>query len=415
MADVMVIKKYPFILWLILMLSNRFCYLLPEYFGTQVISCSNFLFVFAILFSFLTVNKFKRHVKKYDYSGLIAIGLLLSITSAYQASTLYSGQSFLDGLSCSKYMIVGLLMYFPIVALLKAEKLSFDDIVKVFWICAVSQMFVFFIQYIVGPSHVFLSVYYTTPAVDSRVSRIRLYGNTYTILISLIFAVNRICQRKNKKGDYAYLVAAIAYAVIINKSREYIVSTIVIILVGFVFAKTKSYKKMFIYVALIIVASNLLTTEFVQGIVYELTHTTLETNSTLAVRLRGQSLYLDALKEHPLLGGGYADVSIDSAARLSGYTLGYFIADNGVLGYLFRYGYLGLLLIVPVIAVFFINGLRLRKSGDVVVLMELSTLFVGVINNSRWYDGMGLFYTFIFIIYIEYERWKAKQYVSLSE
>lgn len=403
------IRKIPFFLCLIFLCSNRFVYLMPETLGTSILNFENITVGLATIFILYYLFAY-RHIKvKYEYGWLAVIGIVLTVTSSLQGAALYNGQGFLDGLSCQKYMLVGVIMYFPITKLIKLGKISMEDIEKVLAICAVLQIILYFIQYILGPSHMFLSCYYTTPGYDSRVTRIRLYGYTYSIVATLMFCMNRIVKGTAKKKDYIYAIITLAFAIIINQGRQYIVSVVVIIFSAFIFAKVKSYKKVVLLLVAAIIAANIYSLDFSQNLLSELSTTTVMSSNTTAVRLRAQEFYLNVLKDHPILGGGYADVSIYSAAIASGYTRKYFIADNGVVAFLFRYGYLGLIFLIPLIISLIFGGIKGRKNKDVIAFMQLATMIVGVINDATWFDGFGLMYVFIYLIYMETAEYYQKR------
>lgn len=397
----LVVKKYSLFLGIIILMTSRFCYILPENFGISILNCENIAVGLAALFTFFVALKYRGSSTHFKYGWLVLIGLLLAVTSSFQGSDLYSGQNFLDGISCQKYLIVGLIMYFPITILIKQGELEFTDVIRVLRICAILQIIIYGIQYLAGSNHIFLSCYYTTPSIDSRVVRIRLYGYTYPIITSLAFCMNRIVNNEKWKGDYLYVVATILFAVFINQGRSYIVNTAVVIIVILIVAREQSLKRMgFILVAVLAIAV-IYSSDFGQELISELLNTTVDSSNTIAVRYRAQELYLSVINSHPFFGGGYADTSVASAAAQSGYNSGYYIADNGVIGFLFRYGLCGLALLVPLVLIFLSNGLKLRKYGEYVALTELCVLVAGYINNSTWYDGFGLFYIFIYIIYIE--------------
>lgn len=409
------IRKIPFFLCLIFLCSNRFAYLMPETLGVSILNFENITVGLAALFILYYIFSY-RHVKvKYEYGWLAVIGIVLALTSSLQGAALYSGQSFLDGLSCQKYMLVGIVMYFPLTKLIKLGKISIEDIEKVLAICAVLQIILYFIQYILGPTHMFLSCYYTTPGYDSRVTRIRLYGYTYSIVATLMFCMNRIVKAEAKKWDYVYATITLIFAVVINQGRQYIVSVVVIILSAFIFAKVKSYKKIVILILVVVIATNIFSMDFSHNLLNELSTTTVTSSNTTAVRLRAQTFYLNVLRDHPILGGGYADVSVYSAAIASGYTQKYYIADNGIIAFFFRYGYLGLIFIIPLIISLIFGGIKGRRNKDVIAFMQLSTMIVGVINDATWFDGFGLMYVFIYLIYMETTaHYKTTESVNIS-
>ena len=134
----------------------------------------------------LITNRGKNKGIRYAWVGIIA--LFLTLTSSYQGHHLYAGQSIIDGISLQKYFTSGILMFFAVSKQINMGKLSFQDIIDICFWCSCAHMAIYFLQYLLGPDHMFLSCYYVTSAMDSRVLRLRLYGECNTITFSLIFA-----------------------------------------------------------------------------------------------------------------------------------------------------------------------------------------------------------------------------------
>lgn len=402
------IKKQKSVFALIILLSTRFFYILPEYFVVNTLCCENIMVLVALLWAF-TVCGIRDDTVYYKYKGIVIFGIILILTSSLQASWLYEGQSIIDGLSCQKIFLSGLILYFPLSRLIQKGELTFKDIIDVLFVCSCLHMLVYFVQYLVGPSHVFLSCYYTTPSMDSRVTRIRLYGSCYTITFSLIIcavnAMNRLYDEVGSKKimnkDLAFVVVANLFNAFIIMGRQMIISYIVIVICALFFAKKRGVTGLVIFAILIVVVGVVMNTGFVQEVISEYQGTTIDTHSTMGVRLRAQEFYANIIREHPILGGGYADTSISSAAIGSGYSSGYYIGDNGIYGFVFRYGLPGLIWAIALMLTFFKNGIRLSNQCEKVVFIKLISLLVGIINSASWFDGLGIFYTILYLIYIE--------------
>ena len=399
----MKIKKNKLILLIVVLLSTRFFYLLPEYFFKSYISCENISVGIAFLWGIATLFSSKRYKIRYKYWGLTCYILLLVFTSAFQGASLYSGQSIISGLTLQKQFICAVFLYFPITKEIKLNRMSFQDIVDICFWCSCAHMFVYFVQYFAGSNHMFLSCYYTTPAMDSRVVRLRLYGSCYTVSFSLIFAIDELLSdvKIGKVKNMFFVIAATAFNFVILQGRSNIVGTVAVILGTVILKRKTNNKKFIIMLAAFFAIYYVWDSGYLQGIVNEYITTTGDTYSTIAVRIRSQEYYLSILNEHPMFGGGYADTSVPNAALLSGYSQGYYIGDNGIYGFLFRYGLSGLLWAIPMFISFVYNGFRLRMRGSVVVLTKFLLILVGIVNSASWFDGFGVFYTILFMVYID--------------
>lgn len=399
----MKIKKNKLILLIVVLFSTRFFYLLPAYFFKSYISCENISVGIAFLWGIATLFSYRRYKIRYKYWGLIWYILFLTFTSAFQGASLYSGQSIISGLTLQKQFLCAVFLYFPITKEIKLNRMSFQDIVDICFWCSCAHMFVYFVQYCVGSSHMFLSCYYTTPAMDSRVIRLRLYGSCYTVSFSLIFVLNELLSdiKIGKVKNMLFVIAATAFNFVILQGRSNIVGTVAVILATIILKRKTNNKKYIITLVAFFAICYIWDSGYLQAIINEYITTTGDAHSTIAARVRSQEYYMSILNEHPVFGGGYVDSSVPNAALLSGYTQGFYIGDNGIYGFLFRYGLSGLLWVIPMFISFVYNGLRMRMHGSVVVLTKLLLILVGIINSASWFDGFGVFYTILFMIYID--------------
>lgn len=391
----MVVKKNTLLLATVLLLMTRCAFILPDHIFRSVISCENIASLICLIWFIYEVPRVKTIGK---IMWFIALASLMAICSSIQASILYRGQSVFDGLMCQKIFISGILLVAIVYKLVRCGKMQLEEIEKILMFCAVFHMVVYATQFIIGPDRMFLSCYYTTPRIDSRVNRIRLYGGTQYIMFSYILALTNL--GKKKRGNLLFIAGFIAYAIVVNQGRAFIVQAVALLLLALVLYKGSGTKKIFFVIAVIIIVSFVLSSDFFSSLINTFNTTTTGSHDTLAVRYRAQEYYLSVLRMHPLLGGGYADIQNSNAYVLSGYSNGFIVGDNGVYGLAFRYGLIGIVWLVSCMIAFAKNGIKLmQKKQDSFLLLELATILIGFLTSVAAFDGIGIFYTGLYIIF----------------
>lgn len=390
----------------ILLMMTKCSYLLPDYIGITLLTPEFIACVLSLGWCFVELRYIKMH--NYKYMWIIIYGIGLVLLSSYQASSLYSGQSIIDGILCQKFALAALSLYFPVANQIKRGKMTIDEVVHVICALAVFQIMVYTIQYIIGPNHVFLNCYYTTPRMDASVSRIRLYGTASNITFMIMYAATKVTSEKKKMKPLIMYLLGMYYMIVINQSRSAIVVCSIALIVALIFARGKSVKKASLIIVAVLLVAVFINSNFFQDLLETISNTTVNSHNTFAVRLRSQELYLGMLHEHPLLGGGYPDSSVSSAYILSGASQGIFAVDNGVYGFAFRYGIVGLIWLFLFFIISIKNGIySIYNSRDCMPFMVLIPIIVGYMTSASWYDGFGFFYCIIYLLYYEYKDYNV--------
>ena len=397
------INPYCVLLSFVILGMTRFSYLFPSSIGFSFISFENIVSYFIIGWAIIVIVSEHSSISKFKYWWIPFAGIVLILLSSLQGHFLYSGQGLFDGVIGQIYGIAGLLLYFPISSLLHAKKITIHDLENVFIFCSVFQMIVYYAQFIVGPNHVFLSCYYLTESARESVYRIRLYGNVQPITIALFFCLNSILHSKNKMRSLIVIVMTIIFAIVINQGRAYIISIVILVIVAPLLKPQKKNKLFFILLLMAAIVYWLVNTDFFQNALAVFQTSNIDTRSdTVGVRLRAQSYFMETVRNHWLLGGGYPNVSVSSAYIAIGYELGYRLVDVGVYAFIYKYGLIGCLWALYILILLIKNGLHLRKTkNDVILLLEVILLLVGFFTSVSWFDGFGFYTLMIWIIYAE--------------
>lgn len=391
----MKIKKNTLLLASILLLMTRCAYILPAYFFRSAFSCENIAALICIVWFIAELPIISRQ------KGIVCftiLALLMALCSSIQASLLYSGQSILDGIMCQKIFISGIFLVSVIYKLVNKGRMTLEEIERILKFCAIFHIVVYFLQFLVGPDRMFLSCHYTTPSMDARVNRIRLYGGTQYIVFAYILALANIGRKK--KWNNCFIGLFIAYALIVNQGRAFIIQAFALLLFSLLFYKGSGTKRVVFLTTGVILISFILSSDFFSNLISTFITTTTSSHGTLAVRYRAQKFYIEFLRQHPLLGGGYADIQNANAYILSGYASGFLVGDNGVFGLVFRYGMVGLIWLVCCMINFVKNGIKLlRQYQDPFLLLEALTILIGFMTSVAAFDGIGVFYSGLYVIF----------------
>ena len=388
------------VLALILMSVTRVFYLLPDHFGINIISVENIGALIALIWFFVKIPLYKNLNFKYAWIAIAFI--ILAVTSSIQGSRLYSGQTIFDGLMAQKQYIACVLAFFPIATSIKQGKLQWRDIINILRVYAEIQMLLGFFQYIVGPNHQFMTCYCTTPAIDAKVHRMRIYGSVGYITMSFMNACGNLLNGHEKNRNRFYVALTLIYTIIVNQGRGYLMILLVALFVSVLLDKNNPNKKIMLFPIIILGIIMVLKSDFVQNILYIITTTNVETQNTFAVRLRSQEFYRTILQKNILLGGGFPDPSNDAANIASGVNLGLFVVDNGFWGYAFRFGSVGIIVAIFMIWSDIKSSLLLyRTKNEYFGFMLLVPILVGILTEVSWFDGFGILFTMLYFVYFE--------------
>lgn len=395
------VRKLVLYIFVILFLMTRFSYILPEFIFNPIICPENVAVALIIVwFIIMEVRGHWTKRMKLDYPWFAYGAIILVITSSIQASRLYGGQSFIDGISAQKVFIAGVLFFCIIDKYVKCEYISLDEIFRVIVFCAIVQIFLYFVQFFLGPSHMLLSCYYTTPGMDSSVNRIRLYGSTSYIGFAYIAVLSNLDRVKKKTRSYAFIVLVLIFAMVINQGRSFIVQYVMLFVLSLILYKGNFTKRAFAMCLGVIIVAMALNSTYFNTLINTIQNTTISTYSTLGVRYRSQEFYLNFLANHPILGGGYPDPTNSSAQTLAGISSGFLVVDNGVYGLAFRYGLLGLCWYIACAITMLIKGIKIyRSTGNSMHLLKFSTFIMGYMTSVSAFDGFGVFYTGLYLVF----------------
>lgn len=396
------------ILLYIIVIGCENCFYLIDRDSINIAGIFNYNDIFILLsliFCAMVFLIYRKYPKcKYKFKWIILSIIGLSIYSSIQSQILY-GQEFIVGLRPQRFWIIWGLLYFPIRRLLYLKELTIEDIKKMVYVIGTIEIILYSLQYIMGNSFKFLYV-----NVNNRYGQLRFYFNNIFLRILLFINLNNIFQKKKMKSSIIYIVAILFILMIVGKMRMTTLATLLSMAFGIlIWRKGGNVKIGFIILALI-ASIFLYNTDIVQDTIttiFENSKSVTDTN--LVIREEGRKLYLNSLKNHPILGCGYPSILNYNASEAAGFNDNIFLVDNGLYGYIYIYGTIGILWLILFFGTLLKNGWKIFKNNNVYfpLLTVIGWIIAGQ-TEALWYWDNGFIFVVILLVSIE-------QYLTMNK
>lgn len=358
----------------------------------------DFISIFNIIvFLFFSLVTRKKKVKNYNFKIYIIFFIILCIVSSLQANFLFN-QGFINGLLAQKEVLSVALLYFPISKIINSDIITKEELYKMINAFALIQLFLFITQYLLSNKVSFLTVY-----TAERYGEIRYYFNPILLDLFLVYNLNDYINSSNKKGKFfniLWIALVLFDTMIVQKYRLTSIALILIIILGLLIGKTKIINKLgHIFVAGLF-SLFMINTRIVQDLILEFTVKT--KTYTYSIREAGRKLYLKMLYKHPILGGGYP--KSETALQAAGNYNKIYFTDNGIFGFAYIYGGLGVIWFVFLWFNMIKKGFQIFNNKHNLIYLLFPLFFViTCINEAHWYWHHGLIIFILFLILFESE------------
>lgn len=408
-----------YLLLIVVFSLERFCYLIPteKYFIPGLMKYSDFGIILAVLWIiwvFLNYCKKKSNLdlkrkNKKIFKNMIFWYFILTITSSI-AADFFFGQPVLWGIRSLRNQIVCFILYFQILNAIDIEILDKEDFVKIITIVGVIEIIIYLLQYFLIDKFTF--TYIDTSEIRNGTSRLRF---SYLLpLILSIKAFDNLLNGKNKKIlNIVIMILGASVLIVICKHRAPSLIYMIALLVGYLLWKKNIIKKFLLGFIVLIFGGTII----FSSSLFQSTFDTLEGKNnynsslnTMDIRQEGQKYYIEQLKKSIIFGYGNPNTNCDDAMIASGVNNYYYLADNGIIGFAYIYGLLG---IVWVFILFYkiINASYFcyRKEKNlffmVYFIFEIGNLYIGM----HWYYHYTLpFILVLVLLNLEYCELKKK-------
>lgn len=358
-------------------------------FGLLNISDDIVLVIVFVFILFITI-KYKNLKQRYMFKKEVLFITCLIIISSIVSYKLY-GQGIMLGLRAQRKFFIVPLMYFPISKLLGSGIITRNDIEKIFYRIGISEIIIYTLYYLSGGNIGFLNINF-----DYRYGDIRLRVNSITIEILFLIVVNNILKGKNRKVNLLIGIIDFIFVAFILKTRLLVVGILGVAVVGVFFARKQWVLKIVSVLAIICMIPIALNLTIIKDII-----TTLIEDDPNDIRKLGKEYYIEQLQKTPILGRGYINTQSEEAFRGAGMDKKYYLNDNGIYGFAFMYGLIGMIWIIDIVIRCLKYGINIyKKYNDYLIFLYICYNLIVCMNMASWYWSVNGWFTLIYMFAI---------------
>lgn len=386
-------KKYDFetkMLILILLLAENGLYLIDF----DSISIGPIKYGDIILFLYLTfggyvLKKYKNSkTPRYKFKFVCLFTIVLVLISSIRSWSLV-GQSISQGVSPQRQFLISYLMYFIMAKYFTADKKNFCKFERAVYIVGSCELFLYTVQYLLADVKIFL---YVLPT--NRFGEVRLMFISNLLCVFTFMVFSNLLRGKNTKKNAFLFIANIMYFLVVSKTRILVLGMgLSVIILCIMWRKNLLVKGAFIFIALglsIILLRMPLLNNYVTLLNSEVRHS----DGNYLIRLEGKNFYKEEISKSPIVGRGFPNEKNLKAVEACRVSEGYFLIDNGVTGFTYIYGFIGVLWLIWLFIEIGIASLKVyRKKNDYSMFGYLIFCISILSNVMQVYWGTGSFYT----------------------
>lgn len=375
-----------------------FLYLIDPHYDTIMgIPAQDFALFTAILWgAYYWAKLIRRPNPPFRYGKwIIALGIM-AVLSSVQSNLLY-GQSFLQGFAPQRWVLIWSLMYFILRKLIYYKKIDFNSLMKIIVFIGLLQLILFIFQYFLGDSYLLLHV-----NSGLRNGRVRYYFGPILLDLLFLYMLDRFNTAKAlKKIPYMVCCALILFeTMVVQQFRLTTMGLILCLGLYIVFVRTKSQTKLFYFVVGAVVLGFLFSTPLVQNVLDQVLRGNYD--GGMLIRNVSRRLYFETLLKHPILGGGYPNSFYQPARQAAGMNSLINLYDNGVFGFIYIYGTVGIIWIVTFWTKLIRDGRYIQKKFSELVFLLFPIFFViACMNELHWYWEYGMVVFSLFMCLME--------------
>jgi hypothetical protein len=373
------------ILFIILFAFEDYACLLPDDTGLPLgLRYSDVGVILAILWSsYIFISALGIARRKLHFLLPILLAVLSTALSAMSA-TYYLGQPFLWGILPFRRMYAAMFLVGGIVTAVRCGILTKSRLIRMMYIIGGLELLLFTAQDVLANSIVFLAV--NTSEIRFGLTRLRV-----PFLLPLLLGIisfNRFLNSPNRTNlkEIAHLVFSVWSVLFVAFICQHRAPTLILLssyLVIVLLWRGDAAMKVLMSIAAIFILLVVAVTPLAQTTIDSLNgDTSAAANNTLIIRADAHDYYLEHLQGSPLLGFGWPNSNYVPAALAAGEGYKYYLADNGIFGFAYMLGGLGLVWL----AILYIQALKLswrsRQVGGLSLfqyfLFETGNLYMGI-------------------------------------
>lgn len=312
-------------------------------------------------------------------------------------------------------IIASILLYFVGADSISKGKITSVELRKIIIAIGVLALMLFVLQYVLYDQIQFLDVH---TGIRKGSTRIRFYYNCILLILPLFLCFDIFLKKRNL---YRYICIIFAIGVmfevyIIQNYRMSTISVVITIACGY-FLYSRSYKKLIVFIAIVIGS---LIFVYTSNELREIWQSFVNGTDTFAVRAQALTYYSEKLKDSLLFGYGtvFPAEILSTAALAAGYGQWIQLGDNGILGFAYCYGILGILWFICFWIVLYKKGIYLFKSSKTRIMYGLLfPLYMTIVLRSEilWYWNNGFVVFVLYLLLLESDIYNLKNLKNESK
>lgn len=367
-----------------------------------------YLIPFIIIFiHFYFINRNKTNYK----FGMIIILLLLFVVISSVQARINFGQPFSLGLRPQRGYFLMLLSYFPLKKLFSKYPELISIITKNIMVIGSIAAIMYLFQQRIYNDFNFLHV-----LAKTRYGSIRLYFDSAFVVVAMLIAADFFYRSFNFKYLFP-IILGILYEFLVSKGRLESTVVIIVLFIGFQFGTKKRTWKIFGYFISILLFVILINSIYFQALIEP---DQSGVGDTMAIRLDGRELYYLQLFQNStsfMFGVGFPNLLHQKAANMSGIINEIYLADNGMSGFFYVFGFFGVLLVILYVLKMLKYALFVKKvSGNSFYLMFiLFNVFLSYNILFWWWKGSWTLILILITVSLEvtYAKLKNKEKIEV--
>lgn len=379
------LDKNIFLFFLLLFLTNNAFSMIDTSKKIVVISFSDFVFLYCAAYIVYYYSRYRvDYIQGYFSWMVVLVPVIIVINSC--AAYINYGQSVKSGILTQRYWLVAIMTYFPLHSQIIRKKITYEQIVRLLYGITIVYIILCDVQYLIGIEHRFMFMQYSY-----RYGDLRLHSALGTAGIILPIALFNILKGKNRVFNTCVLALVFHHVLVVNKTRSILLSHLFILALVIVLSDVKKrYKVVTIIIgalaALYYLKDSTILTDIIEILFYQ------KQDATFNVRVDGHTFYRETMRANKLsylFGFGYPNTSKQASLAATGYTRGYLLADNGIYGFLFCYGAMGLIwYLYYMVKRFKLSWKTWKEIGDPTFLVLTIQSIAFFANDTSYYYAM---------------------------
>lgn len=400
--SIIAIYKYKFLIITILIIINeRIFYLIEDNIIPQ--EAINVALVISIVIICVFVMKFRKNKQKFYFNICIILFSIIPFISSITANVL-NNQDLVMGISASKRYFI-YLIYVYLITVIK-DKYDIYKIEKIMMYLGTILSVFFLIQSLIS-----LDIFKIV-AMDSRTGGMRFFQGYSFIMFCYLISLCKVFDKNTTKKETSicllFCFTQVISIIVVSQTRNFIIS--ILVATFFVVLFQKKYKKIllvciFVFFTGIFILSgielNIGFIELIKSTIYDMKNGV----GTIGFRLEEIQYYMHYFITYPIFGMGDYNNKFYYYNDITGLYLRFYTVDVGIIGYMFNFGIIGVLIFAILIVKLFKIIINLRDNRN--MAYNLSVAFLGFIAGgltSTFYiqDSNSILYVSIVLVIIEF-------------